>query len=202
MCAPAARSRAELTFGLKSFTFELKRFTFRLKRYGDRDHRRHHHPLRGHGRRTAAVDVRARRLRRHGREMVGARRLRQDQAHRPSAEKIHLHPVRPARMRGVGRPGRARDLGAVRGAGQGIAGPSQDRARPHHGRLHGLLPGAGVRGDASGGNTEHAALLARGRRQVPHLQPPAFRRAFGLRGPERTRGGGRARRQGRQAVRR
>jgi hypothetical protein len=32
-------------------------------------------------------------------------------------QEIHLHHLRPARMRPVGRAGRARDLGALRGAG-------------------------------------------------------------------------------------
>ena len=100
-----------------------------------------------------------------------AGRLRQDQAARSSAEEIHLHPVRPARMRPVGRPGRARDLGALRGAGQGTARPSQHRARAHHGRLHGLLPGGGVRRGLSGGDAEHGPLS--GRWAAPSIASPA-----------------------------
>ena len=49
------------------------------------------------GLRAAAADVCARRLRRDAGEMAHARRLRQDQAARSSAEEIHLHHLRPAR---------------------------------------------------------------------------------------------------------
>ena len=125
----------------------------------------------------AAADVCAGRLRRDRREVVDARRLRAHQAARPSAEEIHLHRVRPARVRPVGRPRRAHDLGALCGAGQGPARSPRHQARPPHGRLHGLLPGAGLRRGLSAGHAEHGAVLAGRRRQIPDQQPPAFCRA-------------------------
>ena len=41
------------------------------------------------------------------------------------------------------------DVGALCRAGQGPARPSRDSPRPHHGRLHGLHAGDGVRRGAS-----------------------------------------------------
>ena len=93
--------------------------------HGNRNHRRDHHALRGDGLGPAAPDVRAGGLRRDAREVVDAGRLRQDQAARSSAEALHLHRVRSARMRPIRRPRRAHDLGALRGAGQGTARSSR-----------------------------------------------------------------------------
>ena len=89
----------------------------------------------------------------------------------------------------------ARDLAALRRA-RGCSIISLHRTGAPHGRLHGLLPGGGVRRGAPAGDAEHGALLAGGRRQVPHQQPPALRRASRLRATARPRRGGRARRQG------
>jgi hypothetical protein len=76
--------------------------------------------LRGDGLGAAAADVCAGRLQRDHRDVAHAERLRQDQAARSPDKKIHLHRVRPARMRPVGRPRRAHRLGRLRSAGQGL----------------------------------------------------------------------------------
>ena len=57
---------------------------------------------------------------------------------------------RPPRKRRVGRPRRAHHLAALRRAGERAARPSENRTRAHHGRLHGVLAGDGVRRRASG----------------------------------------------------
>ena len=91
---------------------------------------------------------------------------------------------------------------ALRRAGQRTARPPGHRACTPHGRLHGVLPGGGLRRRSPADDAEHGALLARGRRQVPHQQPPAVRRASGLRAAAWPRRRGRAGRQGRQDLRR
>ena len=131
-----------------------------------------------------------------------AGRLRQDQAARPSAEEIHLHRVRPARVRPVRRPRRGGDLGALRRAGQGPARSPRHQARASDRRLHGLLPGHGVRRRASTDGAEHGAVVAGRRREVPHRQPPALRRASRVRAAGGPRRSGRAGGEGRQDVRR
>ncbi len=71
--------------------------------------------------------------------------------------------------RAIRRPRRARHLGALRGAGQGPARSSGHRARAPHGRLHGLLrrwPRSASRIPQR--DAEHDAVLAGGRRQIPH----------------------------------
>ncbi len=61
----------------------------------------------------ADPDVCAGRLQRDHRSLVDARHLRQGQAARSSAAEIHLHPVRPPRMRPIRRPRRAGDLARI-----------------------------------------------------------------------------------------
>ena len=59
----------------------------------------------------------------------------------------------------------------LRRAGQRPARPSRDRARAHHGRLHGLLPGGGVRRHASRDGAEHDPVS--GRWAAPNTASPA-----------------------------
>ena len=87
-------------------------------------------------------------------------------------------------------------------AGQGTARSPRLQARAYHGRLHGLRAGGGLRRRPSADDHEHDPVLAGGRREVPHLEPSAFRRASGVRAAARARRRGRTRPQGRQAVRR
>ena len=95
------------------------------------------------------------------------------------------------------------DLGALRRAGQRPARSSRSIERAHiMGGCMGVLLRDGVRRHPSEDDAEPDPVLAGGRREVPPVEPPAFRRAPRLRAAARARGRGRAGRQGRQTVRR
>ena len=86
--------------------------------------------------------------------------------------------------------------------GKGLLDHLNIEPRPHHGRLHGVLPGDGFRRGPPETTLSMVLYLAGRRRQVPHQQPPALRRAPRFRSAARPRRGGRAGHQGRQDVRR
>ena len=130
------------------------------------------HALRRDRLRPAAADVRAGRLRRDDREVDDAGRLRQDQIARSPAK--HYTCIVFDRRECGESGGRVERVtwAHLRGAGQGAARSSQDRARAHHGRLHGLLARCGVRRDASGTHAEPGAVS--GRSAAPNTGSPAI----------------------------
>ena len=88
-------------------------------------------------------------------------------------------------MRPVGRARGARDLGALRGAGQGIARPPRHPARTHiMGGCLGCCPVTAF-AVAYPQATLSVVLYGGGRRQVPHQQPSALCRTPGFRAAAR-----------------
>ena len=74
-----------------------------------------HYEVTGCG--PAAAPVLARRVQRDDRELAVVRHLPAPEPARPSERAVHVHRVRPPRVRAVGRARRAHHLGRLRGAG-------------------------------------------------------------------------------------
>ena len=125
------------------------------------------------GSRTANSNVRARRLRCDGRKMVGARRLRKDQAPRPSAETLHLYSLRPARMRTVRWPDRTTDLDALCAQGRGLLDHLGINRAHIMGACMGCAPVAAF-GRSTRRSPEPNAVLAGRRGKIPDPSQQRF----------------------------
>src|SRR5882762_4261060 len=165
-------------------------------RHAIRNDQRHQDQLSRTGQGPLSADVRARRL--ALRDLALDRRGRQggvraDGRARDAVAPLHLHRLRPPRMRPLGRPRRASSLGFVRRGSQGTARPGGRETGVHPGQLHGRIARARFRGAPARGMQGPPAALARRRVPVDAEGARVLPAPRGLRARERPRGGDRAR---------